>query len=77
MKTRALVLFTLRIASPAFGGDATEGAMTARKRCAGWRHITNDPQRAPESLRNFLVCPHGNMSQIALTQRQINNLVTF
>jgi mono/diheme cytochrome c family protein len=92
MKTTVLILLTLLLASPAFGGDASEGAATARKWCAechditgsttsdkvpGWRHIANDPERTPEKLRNFLVRPHGEMPQIALTQRQIDNLLAY
>ena len=92
MKTTAWILLAFLMASPAFSGDATKGATTARKWCAerhdiacattsdkvpGWRHIANDPQRTPETLRNFLIHPHGEMPQIALTQRQIDNLLAY
>jgi len=92
MKTTALTLLACVMAPPAFSGEATEGAKTAQKWCAechdisgattsdkvpGWRHIANDPQRTPKTLRNFLIRPHGEMPQIALTQRQIDNLLAY
>ena len=77
MKTTALTLLACVMASPAFSAEATEGAKMAQKWCAGWRHIANDPQRTPKTLRNFLIRPHGEMPQIALTQRQIDNLLAY
>jgi mono/diheme cytochrome c family protein len=54
-----------------------DDAVTAADGARPFAAMARDPKVTPDSLRGFLVKPHGQMPELNLTLQEIENLVAY